>query len=685
MKCPENGFYLVRPVTTKGIHLVIFLFLMLFFIPCSVFGAIPASERAALIALYDSTNGDSWDNNSGWKSTPLDTDGFAMPGTEDTWYGITVIDDSVYEVYLDNNSLSGNIPSDLEDLTNLSQLILSGNELTGSIPSELGNLTDLTVLWLGYNELTGTIPSELYNLANLTQLVLTGNQLTGSISSDINNLTNILRLDLSYNGFTGTVPVELFDLTTLTMLNLGFNELTGTISSEFGDLTNLTLLSLSGNGFTGTIPPELGNLANLTFLALSGCELTGSIPSQLSNLSNLESLFLFSNELSGSIPSELGDLSNLENLFLGINELTGSIPPELGDLTNLTILSLSFNQLSGTIPEELGDLDSLISLQLYFNSLTGSVPSELGDLVNLEELLLGANALYGEIPSGFVSLSNLTNLYLDYNALYTDDAALSVFIENLNPDWDTTQTIAPENMSAGTVTDNSVLIQWTPVTYTTNPGCYIVSYSTNSGGPYTYFDSTDDKLADEMTVSGLNPGTSYYFVVQTQTDPNSYNQIAVVSDYGEEVSATTSGGGGGGGSSSGIFGNINISELVGYHRDWTREDGTAVYMPVTKWIKALKGAQTHVETYAPGLADFIRESFDILERRAKTDPDGLLSRIGTSLFPLLGKVAETYLDVIDSRELMDKAYINTTISVEDFKRLKEQGTAVSSHVVEKSE
>jgi hypothetical protein len=35
-----------------------------------VFGAIPSQERAAIIALYNSTNGDNWTDNSGWKTPP---------------------------------------------------------------------------------------------------------------------------------------------------------------------------------------------------------------------------------------------------------------------------------------------------------------------------------------------------------------------------------------------------------------------------------------------------------------------------------------------------------------------------------------------------------------------------------------------------------------------------------------
>ena len=43
-------------------------------------------------------------------------------------------------------------------------LNLSYNELTGSIPSEIGNLTNLTILYLSNNQLTGSIPSEICNL-----------------------------------------------------------------------------------------------------------------------------------------------------------------------------------------------------------------------------------------------------------------------------------------------------------------------------------------------------------------------------------------------------------------------------------------------------------------------------------------------------------------------------------------
>ena len=142
---------------------------------------ISVTERAALIALYNSTNGNNWGNNSGWKTPPLDLDGFAMSGTENNWYGITCDggNTTVIRIGLLNNGLNGTIPTELGNLTNLTELWLAQNQLTGNIPTELGNLTNLTSLYLIINQLSGSIPTELGNLTNLTSLSLGVNQLTG--------------------------------------------------------------------------------------------------------------------------------------------------------------------------------------------------------------------------------------------------------------------------------------------------------------------------------------------------------------------------------------------------------------------------------------------------------------------------------------------------------------------------
>ena len=70
-------------------------------------------------------------------------------------------------LYLHNNQLSGSIPKELGNLTNLEVLRLYGNELSGSIPTELGNLVNLTELNLGGNQLSGTLPQSLTMLTKL--------------------------------------------------------------------------------------------------------------------------------------------------------------------------------------------------------------------------------------------------------------------------------------------------------------------------------------------------------------------------------------------------------------------------------------------------------------------------------------------------------------------------------------
>ena len=53
--------------------------------------------------------------------------------------------------------------------------------LSGDIPSELGDLSNLEELWLWGNQLTGVIPPELSDLSNLREMNLGDNQLTGVI------------------------------------------------------------------------------------------------------------------------------------------------------------------------------------------------------------------------------------------------------------------------------------------------------------------------------------------------------------------------------------------------------------------------------------------------------------------------------------------------------------------------
>ena len=366
-----------------------------------------ATDRAALVALYNATGGANWGNNGNWLSN--------APMGE--WHGVTTDSDGrVTHLDLRSNQLTGEIPAELGSLSNLTNLNLSRNQLTGSIPAELGSLTNLTDLDLYRNQLTGEIPAELGSLTSLEDLDLSNNQLTGEIPAWLGSLTNLDGLSLNGNQLSGEIPAELGSLSNLTDLDLFSNQLTGGIPGELGSLTSLEDLSLQGNQLTGAIPAELGSLSNLKKLHLYHNRLTGEIPAELGNLTNLKELHLFNNQLTGGIPAELGGLSNLTVLYLYSNQLTGEIPAELGNLANLRVLYLYSNQLTGEIPAELGSLTNLKYLRLHSNQLTGGIPAELGGLTNLIALYLDNNQLTGCIPNGLrgIGRNDLSQLGLPF-------------------------------------------------------------------------------------------------------------------------------------------------------------------------------------------------------------------------------------------------------------------------------
>ena len=321
------------------------------------------------------------------------------------------------ELNLGFNRLTGTIPAELGNLTDLTLLSLSSNDLTGSIPPELGQLTLLTRLYLPSNRLSGHIPSSLGALTRLTLLNLSGNALTGAIPNELGKLANLESLGLASNELTGPVPAELGQLFTLTHLRLQDNALSGPIPASLGKLTNLRLLSLAGNALTGAIPAEFGQLSTLNHLYLNDNALSGPIPPQFGNLAQLWDLRLHFNRLSGPVPQSLGRLDELIVLNLSQNELTGPIPAALGQLTNLTWLNLSQNRLSGSIPAELGRLVKLNVLYITDNELTGPIPGELGNLVDLTQLRLYTNQLSGPIPAELGQLANLRLLALRANGL----------------------------------------------------------------------------------------------------------------------------------------------------------------------------------------------------------------------------------------------------------------------------
>jgi len=432
------------------------------------------------------------------------------------------------------------LPDWIKNKSNFTHLGVRRCNLTGDFP-DLSALTNLRYLDLGRNSFNaGPIPEWIRNDVNLFYLGLSLCNRTGNIP-DLSTLTNLEDLDISSNNFNaGPIPGWIFNLTKLTILSLSDTNRTGDIPYEICNLNNLNYLYLDWNQLT-TIPESIGNLTNLNELRLSSNQIV-SLPSTIGNLSNLQYLELNDNLISGQIPTWLSNLTQLNFLELSRNQFSGPIPPEVGNLTSLQDLFLDGNHIT-SIPPEIGNLTKLYYLFLDYNQIT-SLPSEIGNLANLQYLYLCGNAIVGEVPSTLLNLQNLADgngLDIRWNGLYSSNANLIEFLNQKQGcgDWQSTQTVAPTNVTAGSPTANSITVSWTPISYTSDSGGYKVYYSTLSGGPYTLKGITSDKTISSMVIDGLSSGTKYYFVVQSVTNPHANNQNTVESGFSAEVSATT--------------------------------------------------------------------------------------------------------------------------------------------------
>ncbi|KAJ4769963.1 Protein kinase family protein [Rhynchospora pubera] len=225
------------------------------------------------------------------------------------------------------NKISGTIPIELGNLTNLNTLYMDRNLLAGRIPPAIGNLTKLVILSLSTNNLSGPIPSSLGNLDQLNEIYLDANQLTDSIPKSLGNCIHLNKANFSCNNLKGRIPKELFSIASFTLaLDLSHNSLTGPIPLEVGKLINLGVLNLSHNYFRSNIPTSLGNCLLLEHLHMEGNLLEGRITNSFANLKGLKEVDLSLNNLSGNIPNFFESFDSLYYLNLSYNNFDGPVP-----------------------------------------------------------------------------------------------------------------------------------------------------------------------------------------------------------------------------------------------------------------------------------------------------------------------------------------------------------------------
>lgn len=356
---------------------------------------------------------------------------------------------------LENNLLSGSIPTHLDSCWNLRLLSLGGNKFSGELPAELGNLKQLQVLSLQLNKFVGRIPHEITTLSHLSTLNISWNLLNGSIPPSISGLTNLAYLHLQGNHLSGVIPGNISDMNSLIELQLGNNQLSGYITPMPRNLQYA--LNLSGNLFEGRIPESLYLLNSLEILDLSNNRFSGEIPKFLSKMESLTTVLLNNNNLSGVVPAFSPNVKVhfAGNPLLVIPESSPRSTPLLRDRVRLNGLTITALIAAVTAGGLIAIIAIFLSKRLIFraNDLAVQPRDEDYPLSQpVETLILTANSIHKaniDFTTAIETVANPLNLVLTtrFSSYYKVimPSGLSYFVKKLNLRDETLQPGSLEN------------------------------------------------------------------------------------------------------------------------------------------------------------------------------------------------------------------------------------------------
>jgi hypothetical protein len=357
-----------------------------------------AFRAPILETLYHAANGTGW-------LQPWDLTSLEAPCS---WKGVTCDNGDVVILNLGSRGLSGSVPKEITNLTNLEKLYLSFNQLEGTIHSEYRLLSKLTTLDLRQNRFTGTLPAEFgtaWSATSFAEFDVSFNCLNGTLPTSYSNWVNLKYYTVSGNLLTGTLPVEYQSFRHLNDLRVADNQLIGTIPAEYGNWTAMETFYVFNNSFNGTIP--------------SSFEKWGP---------TLWRFYAFSNRLTGTLPNEFGAAwTGVTEFVVNQNSLSGTLPPGYSNWRKMQQFEVQGNILSGTIPAQYAAWSGLALVDLSNNQLTGPIPHSWsgsgddggggGGLVNATRMFLQGNQLTGTIPTRLLELPLLQTFVASYNQL----------------------------------------------------------------------------------------------------------------------------------------------------------------------------------------------------------------------------------------------------------------------------
>ncbi|XP_059646586.1 receptor protein kinase TMK1-like isoform X1 [Cornus florida] len=431
-----------------------------------------------------------------------------------TWKHIVCSGNRVSQIQVQGLGLKGPLPTNLNQLSMLTDLGLQKNQFNGMLPSFSG-LSELKKAYLDFNNFD-YIPSDFFNgLVSLQVLALDSNPNLNatdgwSLPTGLQDSPQLTNLSLMSTNLVGPFPEFLGTMSSLSVLRLSMNRISGVLPASFKDsvLQILWLNDQSGGGMTGPID-VVASMVSLTSLWLHGNHFSGKIPGNIGDLTLLKDLNLNSNDLVGLIPDSLASM-NLDNLDLNNNHLMGSIPkfkavnvtctsnpfcefhlgvpctPEVTALLEFLdwvnypsrlvsswsgndpckgpwfglscnsnqkvyIINLPKNNLTGTLSPSLAKLDSLSQIRLASNHFTGPIPMNWTGLKFLTVVDLSANNLSAPLPK----FNSTVKVVIDENPLLNSNQSITTPAPENSPSSGGGSQSSPHNPSATTTPSTS--------------------------------------------------------------------------------------------------------------------------------------------------------------------------------------------------------------------------------------
>ncbi|KAK4480215.1 hypothetical protein RD792_013277 [Penstemon davidsonii] len=177
--------------------------------------------------------------------------------------------------HFNKNRLSGEIPAQLFDSDmSLIHVLFDGNQFEGRVPNTVALVQTLEVLRLDRNGLDGNVPPQLNNLTNLIELNLAHNVLSGPLPN-LTGMNSLNYVDLSNNSFRKSDAPDWFTtLQSLTTLVIEYGPLEGSMPSEVFNLPQIGQVKLRNNAFSDNLNMSVGFSQQLQLIDLESNDIS---------------------------------------------------------------------------------------------------------------------------------------------------------------------------------------------------------------------------------------------------------------------------------------------------------------------------------------------------------------------------------------------------------------------------